>query len=81
MLNYESGINLYRAFKSCLIEAQDKPRLLRLESRLDTYYQKLTDTQKTEFGMILIKQGLITGTLAKVIETFAGRVTKISEAR
>ncbi len=72
-----SGISLYKVFKSCLDEGKDKARLIRLESRLDTFNSNLTPEQKRQFALSLVQQGLITGPLASAIQTFNCAFNKI----
>ena len=79
MKTYEPGINLYKAFKNCLNEGQDKIRLQRLESRLNAWQENLTIPQQQEFTALLCQQGLITGNLVRAIQTFNCRFQKFTE--
>lgn len=77
-MDYQIGINLYRAFVNCLNEGKDKARLHRIESRIDAYYEKLTDPQKTDFCRLLCDQGLIIGPLAAALRIFEGKIVKFA---
>lgn len=73
---HEIGLNLYKVFKTCLEENKDLARLKRIESRLHFWHSKLTLDQKQCFATLLVKQNLITGTLAEAIKTFNASFVK-----
>jgi hypothetical protein len=58
-LIFKQGLILYRIFKECLDQGKDKPRLKRLEDKLDTWYSLLNKGHKYEFSRLLVDNGLI----------------------